>query len=336
MAKVTVLIAAYNAASFIEECLDSLRAQTLKDFQAVCIDDGSTDHTLSILESYAKDDSRFEIIHLEKNQGQAHARNIGLQQAKSKYTCFLDSDDFLSPDALEKMVEMFEKNENTDCVLFQLQLCNEDKTKTEDYPQKPFTQLSGYEAFLKSLNWEIHGIYAVRTSIHQRYPYDESSLSYSDDNTTRLHYLASREVRTCEGVYYYRQHPKSVTHQVSLRRFDYLRANMSMRQQLLELNIDASVIDAYENVRWLNVVGLYMFYFQNRKSFNSEEREYGLNEIKTVWKSIETNRLTLRNRLKFGYMPLQPFWLLFRLQEEIYFGLRSIFRKEKEASEGNA
>jgi len=336
MAKVTILIAAYNAAEYLRDCLDSLCAQTMKDFQAVCIDDGSTDDTLAILETYAKNDTRFEIVHLDKNQGQAHARNIGLKQATGDYTCFLDSDDFLSADALEKMVQTFEQNENTDCVLFQLTLCDEDKSNKRDYPQQPFEHLSGYEAFQKSLTWEIHGIYAVRTSIHQRYPYDESSLSYSDDNTTRLHYLASREVRCCEGIYYYRQHPTSVTHQVSIRRFDYLRANMSMRQQLLQLNMDSSILDAYENVRWLNVVGLYMFYFQNRRSFSAEDRNYGLQEIKTAWKSIETNRLTLCNRLKFGYMPLRPFWLLFRLQEEIYFTLRSIFRKEKVASAENA
>ena len=336
MAKVTILIAAYNAADYLEECLESLRCQTMEDFQAICIDDASTDATWDILKTYADRDKRFEAIHMSENQGQAHARNEGLGRAKGDVTCFLDSDDFLSPDALEQVVETFEEHEKTDCVLFRLMTCNADGTHPQNYPQQPFQSLSGYDAFRKSLDWSIHGVYAVRTTIHQRYPYDESALSYSDDNTTRLHYLASREVRSCGGIYYYRQHPSSVTHRISIRRFDYLRANASMRQQLLQLDLPKEIVDAYENQRWLNVVGLYMFYYRNRSSLTAAERRYGLNEIKKAWKSIETHRLTPRNRFKPGYAPLHPCWHLFRIEEEIYFFLRTIFRKEREGSDTNA
>ena len=91
----------------------------------------------------------------------------------------------------------------------------------------------GRTAFADSLTWKIHGVYAVRASIHQRYPYDTSSHAYSDDNTTRLHFLASRRVVATDADYYYRQHDQSVTHRIDGHRFDYLPTNESMKRQLL-------------------------------------------------------------------------------------------------------
>lgn len=321
MTKVTILIAVYNSEQFIRQCLDSLVAQTLDDWQAICIDDCSTDSSLSILEEYAGRDNRFEVIHLAENEGQGHARNVGLRQAKGEYTCFLDSDDWFSPNALEQAVECFERYPQTDSVLFRV--VNKYADHDEPYPSKPFAVKMGEEAFRDSLTWSIHGIYMVRTCIHQEYPYDETSHSFSDDNTTRLHYLRSREVRCCDGTYFYRMHNASTTHQITALRFDYLKANESMKQQLVKMQVDDSLISLYEDVRWENLIGMYMFYYQNRHILSPQEASYGLAEIHRVWCGIEVHRLKRKGILhKFGYMPLHFSWFLFRLQEELYFFLR--------------
>ena len=125
MIEVTILVAVYNAEKYLRECLDSLLYQTLQKIQVICIDDASTDSSLSIIQEYAQKDKRFEYLSLKENKGQAHARNVGLQQAKGKYICFLDSDDFFSDDALEKAVEVFNNHELTDCVLFHVENCDE-------------------------------------------------------------------------------------------------------------------------------------------------------------------------------------------------------------------
>ena len=90
---VSVLVAVYNGEKYLEQCLSSLLAQTLQNVQIICVDDCSTDSSLEILHKYQQIDDRVEVIHLEKNQGQGHARNVALSQAKGKYICFLDSDD---------------------------------------------------------------------------------------------------------------------------------------------------------------------------------------------------------------------------------------------------
>ena len=193
-----------------------------------------------------------------------------------------------------------------------------------DYPQEDFQTMGGEEAFLKSLSWQIHGVYAVRTHLILRFPYDDSAYTYSDDNTTRLHFYHARLVATCEGIYFYRQHAQSVTNAVSLRRFDYLKANASMRRQLLQLGVSRDIIDRYENIRWLNVVDLYMLYYQHRRQFPAADRKEALAMVRQAWQSIQVESLEPRNRWKFGYCPCRPFWLLFRIQEEAYFTLRHL------------
>ena len=177
--------------------------------------------------------------------------------------------------------------------------------KDVDFIMPSFTTLDGFTAFRESLTWNIHGVYVVKRELHLRFPYDESAVAYSDENVTRLHYLNSREVRICNGIYYYRQHLGSVTHRVSLRRFDYLLANQSMKQQLEALNVSDRILDIYEEVRWRNVIG-------------------------RSWQSIEVYRLPRWLVRKFGYIPFQKSWLVFRLQEETYFFLRALLGKNKE------
>lgn len=320
MHKVAVLIAAYNAGKYLNTCLDSLLAQTMTDFEAICVDDGSTDNTCQILQKYADKDDRVRVVRLEENGGQAAARNVALEMSDSDYVCMLDSDDWLSDNALAKACEVLDAEPETDCVLFQV--VETDEGRQRRYPLPDFDTLSGPEAFEKSLTWQIHGLYMVRAELHKRFPYDTSTRAYSDDNTTRLHYLYSGQVRQCGGIYYYRQHPQSVTHGVSVRRFDYLRANESMKRQMIELHTPSRIMRLYERVRWLNLIDTYMFYFNHRRQLKPEEAGYGLDEIRRVWKDVDTHVLPWNLKAKPGYMPLKPFFSLFRAQEEIYFFLR--------------
>ena len=100
---VSVIIPAYNAAKTIRECLDSLLIQSLKDIEIICVDDGSEDNTIEILNEYRKKDSRIVVLQ-QKNQYAGVARNNGLEIARGDYVMFLDADDFFHPDMLMEMV----------------------------------------------------------------------------------------------------------------------------------------------------------------------------------------------------------------------------------------
>ena len=321
-AKVTVLVAAYNASTTLDRCLQSLVGQTYRNIEIVCIDDASTDNTLGVLQTYAERDRRIHVVHRDENGGAARARNEGLKIATGDYIMFVDSDDYLGKDALEQVTAAFALDEETDCVLLQVKLVEDGKET--DYPMQPFTTITGEEAFRASLTWQIHGVYAVRAAIHRRHPYDETCHAYSDDNTTRIHYLCSRFVRTCSGRYYYVQHADSVTHVVDIRRFEELRANESMRRQLVALGVDESIVRGYEEVRWRTLIGNYMLYYHHRRKMTAAERRHVLGEMRRIYDNIDISGVPVTLRRKFGYAPLRPFWSLFRIQEETYFFMRSI------------
>lgn len=99
--KVSVIIPVYNGESYLKQCLDSLTVQSLKEIEIICIDDGSTDNTLEILEAYKEKDSRITIL-TQKNKGAGAARNLGIQNSKGEYLSILDADDFYESEFLER------------------------------------------------------------------------------------------------------------------------------------------------------------------------------------------------------------------------------------------
>lgn len=107
--KVSVIIPVYNGENYINKCLDSVLAQTLKEIEIIIVDDNSTDSTSKILEEYIQKGNKITVIKLEKNNMQGHARNIGIKYAKGKYIGFIDSDDYIEPKFYEKLYNTAEK-----------------------------------------------------------------------------------------------------------------------------------------------------------------------------------------------------------------------------------
>jgi len=100
MAEISVVIPVYNTSAFLDRCLDSLAAQSFTDWEALCVDDGSTDGSGAILDARAAKDPRIKVIH-KQNAGVSEARNTALPNISGRYTMFVDSDDFLHPQAME-------------------------------------------------------------------------------------------------------------------------------------------------------------------------------------------------------------------------------------------
>ena len=108
--KLSVIIPVYNVAPWIRECLESVRTQTLDDWECICVDDGSTDGSHTILEEFATDDPRFRIL-TKPHSNAGAARNAGLNNANGEYLLFLDSDDVFSPWMFETLVNAAEQNQ---------------------------------------------------------------------------------------------------------------------------------------------------------------------------------------------------------------------------------
>lgn len=107
--KISVILPAYNAERYISKTIDSLLEQTIKDFEIICINDGSKDKTLELLSEYTKKDNRVVIID-KKNEGVWKARLDGIRNAKGKYITFIDSDDYVNNNFLEELYKNITKN----------------------------------------------------------------------------------------------------------------------------------------------------------------------------------------------------------------------------------
>ena len=109
MPKLSIIVPIYNVEPYIRRCLDSIYAQTFKDYEAILVNDGSTDKCGLIIDEYAQNDPRIITIH-QQNKGVSAARNAGLRIAKGQYIGFVDPDDWIEPEMYAKLIQNIEAN----------------------------------------------------------------------------------------------------------------------------------------------------------------------------------------------------------------------------------
>lgn len=145
---VSIIVPVYNVAAYLNECLDSLIYQTYQNIEIILVDDGSTDNSYEICKEYANLDNRIHLIK-KVNGGAASARNLALDNISGDYICFVDSDDYVELNYVQRLVEELEKNDSD------ITICsysNLDKIKSTKYEyeinQKLFTDEEYIERFL--------------------------------------------------------------------------------------------------------------------------------------------------------------------------------------------
>lgn len=109
---ISVVIPVYNAEKYLNACLDSILTQDFEDYEIVCINDGSKDHSLDILQTYQAQYPDKIVVKSIPNGGQANARNTGIELSKGDYIVFVDSDDDMKPNALRKLYDVMSKNKS--------------------------------------------------------------------------------------------------------------------------------------------------------------------------------------------------------------------------------
>lgn len=176
--KISVIIPVYNGAKYLPDCLESLKKQTMKDWIAICIDDGSTDETPAILDKFAKKDKRFIVVH-KKNAGVSAARNDGIKKANSEYTHFMDADDILDNDYYEKMLKA---SSNADMVCSGF-VSNSKHSSNLTYKRQHvsstlFGKLFWSQALIKSFVWRY--LYKTDFIKKNKLKFDTSLISQED------------------------------------------------------------------------------------------------------------------------------------------------------------
>lgn len=124
MSQISLIIPLYNAEKHLRACLDSVKNQTFSDFEAVLVNDGSSDNTLQIVDEYIKKYPNFRLIS-QKNGGVSAARNTGIQSSDAPFIAFLDQDDILHPQALDALYQLI-NHTHTDVAAFQIRFVPDD------------------------------------------------------------------------------------------------------------------------------------------------------------------------------------------------------------------
>lgn len=121
---VSIIIPIYNVEKYLRECLENVINQTYNEIEIICVEDVSTDNSLEILREYEGRDTRIKVIMNEKNRGLSYARNRGFREATGKYLYYLDSDDYIERNAIEKLC-LYAEHYNTDGIYFDSRLLEE-------------------------------------------------------------------------------------------------------------------------------------------------------------------------------------------------------------------
>lgn len=234
MAKVSVIVPVYNVEKYLKRCLDSLINQTLSDIDIICINDGSKDSSLQILEQYAQKDSRI-VIYNQENSGLSVARNTGLEHASGEYIGFVDSDDWVDLDFYENLYNSA-KNNNADIAVADF---------IREHPNKKPKRLKLKEEKIyttpedKFMICKVHREGCVWNKIYRTEFIHSINLKfvpkmyYEDrDFTIRSLYFSKKLVTTPNTYYRYFVNPKSIVN----KRRNYIQDEhyILVRQQVLQ------------------------------------------------------------------------------------------------------
>ena len=307
--KFSVLVAVYNAAPYLRACLDSILHQSVDDLQILCVDDASTDDSAQILSEYAARDERVEVIRLDQNQGQAAARNVALSRAKGEWVLMVDADDLLGEDALEELARTMKRFPSADCIVLQLvRFGAAQATEREDGPA-PDTTFTGEEACKAAINWALNGLYAGRRDLYQRMPFDASSRVYSDDNTSRIHYLLSRQVAVSAGGYLFPQHQALANPPLCLRRFGFLGGQRSLRPPFERYPTKTDIPTGCAGDWWGKLAGLYLQFRRHWSAFSPQAHQQIRDAFKASLQAMRPERLPCALRWSPSWLFVRPFSL---------------------------
>lgn len=223
---INILIPVYNVEKYLRNCLDSILAQSITDWQCYCMDDGSSDQSVMILEEYAQRDSRFH-IYRQKNQGPSKALNKLLDvMGESKYLNFLDSDDYIHPKTFEITLNCIEK-EQADIVEYANIKVDESASLTDIEDKEPtgeqfiISDLSIYLSRKKALGYWINKcnkLYRWESIKELRF---DTQLCYEEDfmYASIVHHRISKKVILHAPLYYYRSNPNSLTKSIRFEKY---------------------------------------------------------------------------------------------------------------------
>ncbi len=312
MPKISIIVPVYNTEQYLRQCLDSIISQTFKDFECICVNDGSTDNSLSILQEYANKDTRFKIIN-KQNGGSSSARNAALKNVSGKYVAFVDADDFISSDYLEQLLNKAEGNDSDMVFCCHKIYYSSDNIYENDRNGEKIKEL--FDKYYKTKNTEKKIKYMLNiveksrstcTKLYNAEIIKNNEIRFFEDVYAEVDYpfnilffLYSDKINFVkEQLYCYRkQVPHSITSNQDKLRVNSLKSFMALTQELKKRNL-------LKNFKTLQRFINKGFFYRLGKNISYEQKKLLLPQISDHVKNLSNickNDYYLKIKLNFYF-----------------------------------
>lgn len=315
MKRVSIVVPIYNVASYLPICLDSIYKQIKDDYELILVDDGSTDNSGNICDTYKIKYPSTIVIHKE-NGGLSDARNVGVDIASGKYVYFVDSDDWLVPNAIEELVECAERNQ---CEVVQsgFYYSYEERQLCSFTPEKEnrlvlFSREKAMRELIRNVdikNFAWGKLYL--TSIVKKYKFPKGL--YFEDVYWKHHIIhdITRYAIMYIPLYYYRQRTDSISGDFSIRNLDLLKG-AELRLGFVKNNYP-QFYDLMLSKYWLLTTTFY-------RTSKRNDDDYVRKTFKDYWNyANETYERPLKYRILYSSM--------FQLFTRVIGFIRRLFQK---------
>jgi glycosyltransferase involved in cell wall biosynthesis len=325
--KVSIIVPVYNVEKYLRQCVDSIVNQSLKEIEIICINDGSTDNSLQILEGYAQRDKRIKIIN-KRNEGLSAARNTGMEYATGEYIGFVDSDDFIN----EKMYENLYKNaksNKSDIVMCPAYVF--DNNNPELNHKKPYFSLEFLDKKFDNKVFDHTNaknlIFKVNVTCWNKI-YKSQFLNeigakfhkiYFEDNIFFFEtYLKAKRISLIRDfLYYYRiNRPGSFITEGNKKFFDICNMHDLLKKILIETGNLDEYLESFLNCKISESLGRYN---QVDERFKPEFFDIiKQNFIKNNLKKSDIDKLSKNNKIKYQNILISDTYKEYGLREQIY------------------
>ncbi|MDO5047835.1 MAG: glycosyltransferase family 2 protein [Anaerococcus sp.] len=323
MKEISIIIPVYNSEAYLSECVDSVLNQAYENFELILVNDGSTDESGQICDSYSKKDKRVRVIHKE-NGGVSSARNVGIEKSSGDYIIFIDSDDSIDLDLLDYLKDVADKY-NTSMVIHSLGLFNDanEQNEHETLEMLDKRKLVDYmPVFIKRryINAPRNKLYRRSIIIDNNIRFDEG-VSMGEDALFNYEYFSTLTdlILIERNFYHYRENEESLTHKFIKKKYDMLISVNNRLQELVRTNenfskcksaanfiriknIYSSIFDILDNdeVSKKDVNALFNKIFRTNQRFNLNEIDE--RKFKILAKAVNSNnKLVLKNVARLVY-----------------------------------
>ena len=248
---ISIIVRIYNAENFLDECLSSIENQDYKDFEVLCVNDGSKDNSSNICERYVARDKRFILIN-QNNAGVSTARNRALSIAKGEFICFVDSDDVVSTDYLSTLLRLAEDGSFVVCgYTRKINDLGKNGERIIKFPARNFVT----SIFNESIEHPNIWMMLFKTSIIQMQHLDFTvGCVRNEDTEFYVKYLMYENMVTYSNkkCYYYRVNESSAMHVTTLKSLTGLEASKRIGEILVKNKLTKDVnIDLFPTIQSL-------------------------------------------------------------------------------------